>query len=444
MFHVKLYEKFHFIKNNYKFHELLFLTFVFLIPIQTRILYGPDQSYINWYFSYHLAFFVYLTDLLFLVCFIAWLIFDPPKIVWNRTFHLILLYIFMVFVGLLHVKHLNIGLYEAFKWLELFLIVIYVSYTFRTTKRFDLVLLALFLSGIAQSILAICQFHVQHDLNLAFLGEYIPALGTPGLASLNVFGGKVIRAYGTFPHPNVLAGFLVSSILAGYYLVSRATKTAQWLIGLGLISLFFGLFFTFSRIAWLAAALGSLVFIVFYFKTQGKRSLIIVLSALIVSCATIALLFPNLITNRVSKVAESDAVVNRGLFNHFGVQIMKQNPILGVGAGNYIPAMEHGFRVEPWQYQPPHNIFIFLGAELGIFGVALFTLILFEIFSRAWTNRRRLLTLSLLTIGLLYVFIGCFDHYFVTIQQGRLIFFTILGLILALTNLNPHETESSN
>ena len=42
---------------------------------------------------------------------------------------------------------------------------------------------------------------------------------------------------------------------------------------------------------------------------------------------------------------------------------------------------------------------------------------------------------SLLAVGLIFLALGQFGHYFVTIQQGRLMFAAVLGLLAALPNL---------
>ena len=69
MFHVKQFINY---LSNLKIHELLFYVFLFLVPIQTRILYNPSSAYISWYFNNYLAFFVYASDLILFVCFITW------------------------------------------------------------------------------------------------------------------------------------------------------------------------------------------------------------------------------------------------------------------------------------------------------------------------------------------------------------------------------------
>src|SRR6185295_14550592 len=120
MFHRETYTTI----KSLRIHELLFYVFLFCLPFQTRILYNPTSAYIGDYFNYHLAFFVYLTDIVLVSCFISWLVFDRPKIKRNRLFWLILAFLVVCLLTLFRVKHLNFGLYSLLKWAELWLMVI--------------------------------------------------------------------------------------------------------------------------------------------------------------------------------------------------------------------------------------------------------------------------------------------------------------------------------
>jgi len=58
---------------------------------------------------------------------------------------------------------------------------------------------------------------VQHGLGLGILGEYMPRLTDNGAATFNTLSGKLLRPYGTMPHPNVL-GVIYPSVSAFYYM----------------------------------------------------------------------------------------------------------------------------------------------------------------------------------------------------------------------------------
>src|SRR5258708_8444627 len=146
-----------------KLHRLLFYIYLFLIPIQTRILYKPEKAYIGWYFDYHLAFFLYLSDIVLFVCLLVWIIFDRPKyeqIHRNRLFGPILGFLSLSLISLFHVKHGDLGIYQVVKWLEFFLIALYIMNTFINKKGFHAPIIVIFISAIFQSPMGLLQFYL--------------------------------------------------------------------------------------------------------------------------------------------------------------------------------------------------------------------------------------------------------------------------------------------
>mgnify|MGYP003981830341 FL=1 len=85
-----------------------------------------------------------------------------------------------------------------------------------------------------QSLLAILQIITQNSIGLSFLGE--PNIGpdVSGVAKLSLFGHTLIRGYGTFPHANILAGFLGVGILLSLSLPKNKFSLATKIIlGIG-------------------------------------------------------------------------------------------------------------------------------------------------------------------------------------------------------------------
>src|SRR5687767_3435805 len=127
MFHMKHLNKLHEIKLS----QIFFWMFLVSLPFNTRILYSADRSYIDGFFSYYLAIFLYLSDILLFLCLASYVIEQKPKIsvYWA-------LLAFGLILGLhaewFHVKQsselLNYGLFKVF---EIILLAWYVS---RETK----------------------------------------------------------------------------------------------------------------------------------------------------------------------------------------------------------------------------------------------------------------------------------------------------------------------
>jgi len=83
------------------------------------------------------------------------------------------------------------------------------------------------------------------------------------------------------------------------------------------------------------------------------------------------------------------AVSSRTIVWKAGAQVVRHNPILGVGAGNvkirmlpYLPLPEYLKRMHKrYPEYDPHNSYISLAADYGIFGLLLFLYVLWNVFS---------------------------------------------------------------
>ena len=87
-----------------------------------------------------------------------------------------------------------------------------------TWNNLRIVFLAMAFGGFLEAIIAIIQFVWQHSLGLTFLQESQFTVHGSGIAKI-LFGSiTIIRPYGLFPHPNVLAGYLgITLIITAFY-----------------------------------------------------------------------------------------------------------------------------------------------------------------------------------------------------------------------------------
>jgi hypothetical protein len=69
------------------------------------------------------------------------------------------------------------------------------------------------LLGVAHSLIGIAQFIAQYSLGLFWLKESLIGPDIAGVAKIIINYQPFIRAYGLFPHPNILGGFLFFSII---------------------------------------------------------------------------------------------------------------------------------------------------------------------------------------------------------------------------------------
>jgi O-antigen ligase len=258
---------------------------------------------------------------------------------------------------------------------------------------------------------------LQHSIGGIFwlLGERTFAASTPGIAQIPLcFPNRLdcpllLRAYATFPHPNVLGGFLSVTIpLILFQLPDKKKIFYITTIVLGIIALVL----TFSRSAWVAAALGG-VYIIF----KNKKRLFF--SVLLVVALTIFF-----IGNTFG--FQDESVVVREQLNAAALSMARASPVIGNGLGNFLVQLPgHLVSRQIYFLQPVHNIYLLMLSETGIIGFALFLWVVWKAAKNIFHN------FSLSHVSFLMVLLlGLVDHYPLTLQQGQLMFTIFLSLSL--------------
>jgi len=421
-----------------KLEKILFYAFLFLIPFQIR-------ATIAWEGSEWDSIFLYLTDLL-LVGFLFLGVLNK-RISFKKNDILLFLFLGLALISIFISTDKGVSVYRLIKFLEFAVLYIYVCSQF----KIQTILFIIFYSAIFQSILAIVQFYRQASLSLRFIeaGQYLP--GAPGVATFIMGDDKVMRAYGSFPHPNVLAGFLLLAIFAFYAIwLTRPIRP----IGLiGLIGPIFALFLTFSRGPILVFIFMSIIFfLVRFFQLRplyhteerllaGKRLMILALFFVFFSLLSSIILWSYLKSRFFTISLQEEAVDLRFFYNKMALAMIKDKPLLGVGIGNFVNfsrnypafikaanAMFTGrggvdIEIPDWIYQPVHNIYLLIASEIGILGAIVFLLFIAKTLIRPVGL---ISPIGFLLVGFLILALS--DHYFWTLQSGGLMFWLALAL----------------
>lgn len=493
-------------ENLYKY---FFYFFVFSIPFQTRKVFLTDFSFVTGDFTEYGTIFLYLSDVLLLLSFAFAILFNQKLIKSalselksksgdkeiNKIFRALSILIIWFFVSaLVNQSYLNISLFRSFKMAEMVLLVFFVFATMRDKLFFMSSLFIIILSIYFQSLLAIYQFLYQKNLFYSPLmhkltGETILAPDLPGIAKIGEEGEKLIRAYGTLPHPNLLGGLLVFSLFISLYLYiehkdsllssdSLRFKAYNKVFQKYFKSVFWFLIFTvqfialvlsFSRSAWLGLAIGLIVFTISTFsrvkivsRETIKTNLLHRYKELTISILLLTFLIIgnfNLISNRFFQdVSNQDATdlqsvnlptnntfADRIFFNNVSRETISRTPLFGSGPGTsifqiepFLDKADKNQQIAPWQYQPPHNIYSLSTSEIGIIGFIILISIIItsikyaikKIVSRETIPNEKIFKACILSILVGFIFIGFFDHYLWTLQQGQIIFWITIGLLL--------------
>ena len=433
-----------------KLEKYIFYFFLFAIPFQTR----KVLWYSGWRFNEWQSISIYATDIL-LVILLFFLALNLKKFKLARSDYFLIIFWMVSGISILNSSDYVVSFFHWVRLAELVVFYFYLSrYAF---GKFGLVssLFAVMVGGIFQAVVAIIQFVKQSDLGLRYIGESVINSDLPGVASFYASTGeKVIRAYGTTPHPNVLAACLFFAMFGFYfiYLYYRLhSKHSPFFdtwdrATLGFYGvMLFAFFTTFSRVVifiWFvsfcirAAVIRAVKHYRITFGTEAGRKRI---TAILLVNLAIIVLFSSLYFNEIisrSSISSEDQAVSLRTFYTKEALSMKWN-LLGVGMGNFVGwLMEKEPFLLQYAYQPVHNIYLLIYSETGILGLAAFLLFLVFLIKDFITRTRlkRSYDLAMLFFFGSILFIGFFDHLFWTLQQGRLIFWSTLGLLTYLSN----------
>jgi hypothetical protein len=239
-------------------------------------------------------------------------------------------------------------------------------------------------------------------------------------------GRNFLRTYGTFPHPNMLAGFALICITGIISLILKSQKTnlAAWILLILATSL---MAVTFSRSAWLGLAVFLPVLLLKLKFLDRKKIWLILFTSLITMILTLLPLQELLISRTTFATAtEEFSLTGRVWLSQQALSYAREKPIHGVGVGSFViqlaqRAGERNF------VEPVHNVPLLVLVELGGIGLILL-LAIFASMIREFvvTKKTNVILLTALLAGL--GIISLFDHYFWSLAMGRMMIALTLGL----------------
>jgi O-antigen ligase len=242
-------------------------------------------------------------------------------------------------------------------------------------------------------------------------------------------GESFLRAYGTLPHPNILGGFALILLLGPIAFFMRREKPNNFYLlllipGVTLLAL------TFSRSAWLALIVFSLV-LIWKSKYFDRRRLATLLAIFVISFVGTLFPYRQLVQARTLNTtshSEEFSFIGRAWLSQEAIKMIREHPLTGVGIGSFIIELANqagtGYVIEP-----VHNLLLLAGAELGIPGlllvIALSVSLIYHLF-KAQNPNAILAGATLTGLGV----ISLFDHYLWTLAPGRLMLGLVIGVFL--------------
>ncbi|MEX0303831.1 MAG: O-antigen ligase family protein [Leisingera sp.] len=207
----------------------------------------------------------------------------------------------------------------------------------------------------------------------SFLGVRLVATETA--ATTAQFGGQARSAGASNYNPTTAAHMLLCTVVIATVLFFEYTHL-RWFSGMVMLIGMAGLVLTLARSAAIALALTALVYMG---QNRRHRMFPLALFGLAAAAAGALPFVPEVYWERMGTMFEqgTDRTLLRRLsYNLIGLQLLWENPVFGVGPGNY-PYFYAGeeFRWYPGREPEPrqlHNSYLSIAAELGLAGLALF------------------------------------------------------------------------
>lgn len=392
----------------------LFLLLVFL-PTQLGLHFWPSFSLVLGRRIDYLSPTLYFTDsLVFIFVFFVTLQFRRSLFQFlNIHKYGVLCLIVVMVVNLLLSSNVAISF---FWWLRVIELALFSLALIIRQTRLSEVVFPLSVGIFGTAILALHQFLSQHSVGgfLYYLGERSFSLDTPAIAHLVTKGRLLLRPYGTFPHPNVLAGFCV--VTAPLFLAWKTKTNFEYMLkGTTVAALALLVLISFSRSAWLVLGILLTALLI---KKVIKRSY------LLMSMGLLLLVLEEMLIGRFLGLLSTDSISisERNQLSTFAIMLWQKTPLVGIGLGNFIPSIPQISR-PPYLLQPAHSLYLLLLSETGIIGLFGFSIFVLSRIKSVYQYNLPILY-SLMAIVLL----GLFDHYFYTIHQTQLIFAFVIGL----------------
>ncbi len=440
--------------SDHEFSSLIFYLLLFLLPTQFGRHFWFPFSYIHGLRLDYLSPTVYVSDVLLLLLFLHSVVTVVKKrlsirdVLWasvpvpfldRRLPRLVFLLLGSLFIGL-NCYFAVTPLATLYGWVKASEIIFFSCYAFYLCKsELDMYrAIRIFLLGVTlQAVLGISQFVSGGSLGgfWYYIGERMFHGDTPGIANASIFGELVLRPYGTLPHPNVLAAYLLIALAFLLFVPKLFSWKYGRFLSVGLFFLFTcTLFMTFSRTALL---LFPVMLFIFLSKIFSKRKAI---GILVASVLPILIFLPSLIGRFETITRTNDAVTSREFLFHASLEIIRTHQFFGTGLYGFLPVLGKTFPTLPFDLlQPVHVLILLIAAELGVpFAMCITATTLY--LSILCIKRNAIVSLMLL---LLVIMLGATDHYFWTLQQGQLLLGFSVAIIIHFALKSSNQLANS-
>jgi O-antigen ligase len=305
-----------------------------------------------------------------------------------------------------------------------------VTQLVRTRDDLDRVLGALVAGGAVAAALGVALYHLPAETATLLLRGLRP-LGYPSgdvLRYVEDAGVRTdtLRAIGTSVDPNVFGALLLTTGVVAVGGLLAARGAARWRYGIAAALIGYALLITLSRGSWVGflAAVGLLV------ALRRRRLALLVPPGVGIAALLFGTQLSELFEHFLKAVYARDQATGMRLGEYKdALNLIQQHPWLGIGFGA-APSSD--------LYLGVSSTYLLVAEEMGLIGLGLFLLVLFQVVSTGWRGYRAapeaasgvILTCLATFVGLLIS--ALFDrHYFdLRFQHVAALFWLVAGLVV--------------
>lgn len=435
------------------FIATIFLTPLVILPLTIDYYHPPKELF---------------SQLFILLCLVLWLIKgirqEKFEIVQTKFYLLLLLYAAVTGLSLIWAKSGYLGLRDYSQILT-YITAFFICVNTVGQKEAKRVALFAFIAGFISALYAVFQYY-----GLEFI-KY-PTVTFPDWR---------FRLYSTFGNPDFLANYLSLIFPVGVVLyISTQKFFKKLLLLLALSIIYFALLVTFS-IGALSGLFFGLLFMLYIFIAEkvrlrnilcrtspipyiGRSAILLFVILGLISLFLLTdnpLHSPSILDKARFSPAWSHGLENRLTLYKSAGKMIRDNPVLGVGIGNFklrfpeyrgriIGAQNKVFDSQLLDKERDRNVlneFLQIWAETGVFGLIVFILILFSVFSKGifiysnlFDDKRKMFVLGLVG-GISAFLVHSFVSFPLHVVPNGLLFWTFIGLLF--TQLPRQDKISS-
>lgn len=276
-------------------------------------------------------------------------------------------------------QHRLLGIVSLYELIKLFILWFVIILVVQKKNCGELCVKLLILGLFIQSIFAIYQY----KFGFPFWLKSISQGDTTYIERLGDF--NFLRVGGTIGWTTTFAQYLELLIPLSFclFVVSKRFSTTI-MIGICTLLSLLALIMTLSRMSWIAVSISICVAIIVIHRKRIIQSNIKLWIA-IFCFVMVFLVFSPTIKERFVSYDGGSAAIRLRMY-HVALQIIKENPLFGIGLNSYAEVM-HSYddkNMVTYVVFPVHNSFLLIAAEIGILGLIFLLIYLFSVLRALW------------------------------------------------------------